>query len=177
MLRKPISIRQSLFLYGFLPMFTCSVLFSIILLTSTTRLMKEREETTLINRTRVLSNLLNSELKNIKRISLNLAWSDSLKSAIEEYNTLKNSTTDTKELYYGTRRIQNLLDEMVGPLKQIPQVNLILPEGEMICFGMYNLSQQLPEHLHPRLNQLLQNEKNSLWTAPGTGFPDGRGQG
>ena len=168
--RKPISIRQSLFLYGFFPMFTCSVLFSIILLTSTTRLMKEKEETSLINRTRVLSNLLDSELKKIKRISLNLAWSDSLKSVIDDYNNLKKTTTDTKVLYYGARRIQKLLDEMVGPLKQIPQVNLILPEGEMICFGMYNLSQQLPEHLHPRLKLLLQNEKNSLWTAPERDF-------
>ncbi|MDC7235637.1 MAG: histidine kinase [Spirochaetales bacterium] len=167
---RAVSIRLSLFIYGFLPMFICTLLFSIILLAMTTRLLKQREEYNLISTTRVLSNLLDSELRKIKRVSLNLAYSNTLREGVKDYIAVRESVHSSQELYYGARRIQGILDEMAGPLKQIPQVNIILPDYEMICFGQYNLSQKLPDHLQPRLRHLLLENKTSWWSPPERDF-------
>jgi two-component system sensor histidine kinase YesM len=164
--RKILSIRRSLFLYGFIPMFFAVLLFSLILLVMTTRLMQQREESELINNTRVISGLLDEELRKIKRVSLNLAYSRRLKEAVRGYESLKREDADPSELYYATRGIQTILDETVGPLKQVPQVNILLPDGDMVCFGRYNLNQRLPDHLSSRLKRLLRQGRTSWWSAP-----------
>ncbi len=147
-------------------MFFAVLLFSLTLLIMTTRLLQQREETGLISNTRIISGLLDGELRKIKRVSLNLAYSRRLKEAVSEYEELKRKESVSSELYYAVRKIQTILDETVGPLKQVPQVNILLPDGEMICFGRYNLNQRLPDHLSSRLKRLLRQERTSWWSAP-----------
>ena len=163
--RRVISIRGRLFLYGFIPMIFAALIFSLILFTMTTRLIKQREETALISNTRILSGLLDGELSKMKRVSLNLSYSRRLKKAVQKYEAMKKRESRPDELYYAVREIQTILDETVGPLKQVPQVNIILPDGDMICFGRYNLRKQLPEHLMPRIRRFYNQKKTSWWSA------------
>ncbi len=166
MARKPISIRLSLFLYGFIPMIISTVLFSSVILVLTNRLIKQREETNLITNTRILSDLLDNELRKIKTISLNLAYSPSLRREMTDYEQIKEKESDPVSLYYGARSIQAVLLETVGPLKQVEQVNIILPDLEMICAGQYNLSQKLPEQLHSRIENIRTNGMAAYWSPP-----------
>lgn len=136
----------------------------------TSSLLKEREENNLINKTRILSNLLDSELRKIKQVSLNLAYSDTLKESVEDYMYLKRTIENPETLYYAVRKIQSVLNETVGPLKQVSQVNILLPDSEMICFGIYNLRQELPEYLLPRLQRLFNEKRTSWWSPPERDF-------
>ncbi len=166
MLKKPLSIRLSILLYGFIPMIISILLFSVIILTLTTGLIKQREETSLINGTKILSDLLDNELKKIKRISLNLAYSPTLREKIHDYEKIMQSPYTSVSRYYGAREIQSVLLEAVGPLKQVSQVNVILQDYSMISSGQYNLIQQLPNHLKARIQYFENNGISSYWSSP-----------
>ena len=166
MARKPISIRLSLLLYGFIPMIISTILYSAVILTLTDRLIKQREETALITNTRILSDLLDNELRKIKRVSLNLAYSPSLRGDIQEYISLVTGDSDSIQRYYGARAIQGELLETIGPLKQVEQVNIILSDSDMVCAGQYNLSQKVPNLLQTRINNLRADEVTTYWSPP-----------
>ena len=141
------SVRTTLFISYFIPILLTITLLSVTSFLYTSRVLRSVEESNLAEITDKMVSIIDSEVKNMNNISLNITSSNLLKKNIAALNNLLQQGYDLKstEIYLAARSIESMFAMIAGPIKAVPQINLIIPGEFLIGSGTYVHINQIPE--------------------------------
>ena len=140
------TVQKTLFFSYFVPILLTIVILSVLFFTYTSRILRAEEEANLTDLTDKMASIIDSEISRLNNISLNITNSALLKDYIKEYIRLRaeGRPPESLENYIAARDISNMLAEIAGPIKTVPQINYIDPGRLLIGAGTYNLFHQVP---------------------------------
>lgn len=110
----------------------------------------ERGRISLFQLSTQISDNLGAELKKMSTLALNITYSKQLKTTIKSHLSIVEQHEETEShkqhLYRNTVGIINIVEEITGPYKTVPQVNIILPDLYSIGSGLYSMIQPIQKN-------------------------------
>ena len=143
------NIQTILSINGFIPLFFAVLIFSAAFYLYTSTTLMEREKKTLTVLSAQLTGNLESELKKMSNLALNISYSSHLKEEIQKHIDLHQSIESQeiqRDIYLNAGDMIRTIGEITGPYKTVPQVNIIFPNLNILGNGIYDL-------IHPLTTQ------------------------
>ena len=150
------SVRTTLFISYFIPILLTITLLSLIFFIYTSRVLRNVEESNLAEITDKMVSIIDSEVKNMNNVSLNIASSNLLKKNITGLHSLleQGYPLESTEVYLAARDITSLIAMISGPIKAVPQINYIIPGEFLIGSGTYIHINSIPEQTSAALDKI-----------------------
>ncbi len=143
---KQRTVEKTLFFAYFIPIVITVFILSLFFFIYTSQVLRNREESNLTYLTDKMVSIIDSEIAKMNNLSLNISNSTILKNQINLYLelTADGYSQSSTEIYLAGRDISNTLAMTAGPVKTVPQINYITPDGRLIGAGTYNLIHEIP---------------------------------
>lgn len=150
------SIKAALYINNFIPLLFIVLVFTVSYYFYTSRLLMVREKDSLMVLAEQLTGKLDLELSKMNNLALNISYSSKIKNKLRNYLDLSDKPeSEGKRLntYLYASSIVRTIEEITGPFKAVPQINLILPDKNLLGAGIYDLINPLTSVAEQRLSQ------------------------
>ncbi|MBI9102259.1 MAG: histidine kinase [Spirochaetales bacterium] len=149
-------IRTALLVNNFIPLLFIVLVFTISYYVYSSRLLMAREQESLMVLADQLTGKLELELTKMKNLAMNVSYSSVLKHDIKLYNELKRIEDSAEKRLMEYRIITSMvrtIDQITGPFKAVPQINLLLQDDRLLGSGIYDLLNSVPDSAEKILSQ------------------------
>ena len=135
------TVRRTLFSSYLVLILLSVIIFTVFFYFYTSKVLKEMAINSLQGLSTSVTNSLDSEINRMYVVSIDMTFSNLLKSLITEHLSFPKAPRDEIvriNKYHNTHKIIELMQTIVGPFKPVPQVNFYNNRGEMIGAGIYS---------------------------------------